>query len=92
MPDIKRTAPQSNRSFTSSGYNKRNHSLSESFRDKIRKKDLFGIDGYYVPDNSYMLIGPKNFKIIKKEKGEKSYLDIETKRREFVPPPGQYMS
>ena len=39
-----------------------------------------------------MLIGPKNFKIIKKEKGEKSYLDIETKRREFVPPPGQYMS
>ena len=86
MPDIKPS--QSNRSFSNENDKKKQLTLSESFKDNIKKKDLFGIDGYYVPNSTYLQIPSRSFKLVKKEKPEKNFLDYETKRREFIPPPG----
>ncbi|CDW81767.1 UNKNOWN [Stylonychia lemnae] len=66
--------------------------LNDSYGDYIRKKELFGIDGYKVPSNKALIIPPRTFKLVKSEKQSRSFVDVEVKNRQFMPPPNYYQT
>lgn len=49
--------------------------------------ERWGIDGYRLPDNKYLLLQPKGMKWLKGKKHE-TFVDEAKKAKAFLPPPG----